>query len=216
MSHFSTAAITVPDGKTIEELLAPYDEELQVEPYKSFLSKKDTGSMAMSVLPTLKGVFEKMIAEADNYKGEARYEFIDKQESEVADALSPLDLLCLAGQVSQYHGGVGGGLEDDRLYYLTTYNPMSKWDWYSVGGRWSGRFDWKDTAALDEVAESLIEDTPFALIVPSGEWHESGSMGWFGSVSDEKPKDEWQGRVREAITPWLNKDATVTILDLHI
>lgn len=25
--------------------------------------------------------------------------------------------------------------------YLSTDNPQSKWDWYSIGGRWQGRFD---------------------------------------------------------------------------
>lgn len=30
--------------------------------------------------------------------------------------------------------------ETDRAYTLSTYNPDSKWDWYQIGGRWSGYF----------------------------------------------------------------------------
>jgi hypothetical protein len=30
--------------------------------------------------------------------------------------------------------------EDGRAYQMSTYNPRAKWDWYSVGGRWTGYF----------------------------------------------------------------------------
>lgn len=33
MSHFSVAVFTRPNGKTVEELLDPYSEELEVAPY---------------------------------------------------------------------------------------------------------------------------------------------------------------------------------------
>lgn len=36
---------------------------------------------------------------------------------------------------------VADALEDGketRIYHWSTYNPQSKWDWYVVGGRWSG------------------------------------------------------------------------------
>jgi hypothetical protein len=35
---------------------------------------------------------------------------------------------------------VGEGGKPDLYYTMTTYNPQSKWDGYSVGGRWSGYF----------------------------------------------------------------------------
>lgn len=31
--------------------------------------------------------------------------------------------------------------ETDRLYSDSTYNPESKWDWWVIGGRWSGYFN---------------------------------------------------------------------------
>lgn len=30
--------------------------------------------------------------------------------------------------------------EDGRAYTMSTYNPKSKWDWYQIGGRWTGYF----------------------------------------------------------------------------
>jgi hypothetical protein len=33
--------------------------------------------------------------------------------------------------------------EDGRAYTMSTYNPDSKWDWYAIGGRWTGYFPYK-------------------------------------------------------------------------
>ena len=38
------------------------------------------------------------------------------------------------------------GLDEEGVYRLTTYNPNSKWDWYEVGGRWTGYFKLKAEA----------------------------------------------------------------------
>jgi len=36
--------------------------------------------------------------------------------------------------------------QGDKLGYMCTYNPSSKWDWYSLGGRWTGFFKVKPGA----------------------------------------------------------------------
>jgi hypothetical protein len=36
--------------------------------------------------------------------------------------------------------------ETGRAYTVSTYNPESKWDWYQVGGRWTGYFKVKSIA----------------------------------------------------------------------
>ena len=46
--------------------------------------------------------------------------------------------------------------EDGNI--LTAYNPESKWDWWVVGGRWSGMLDGKDQAQLKEIPEPLLVD----------------------------------------------------------
>jgi len=33
--------------------------------------------------------------------------------------------------------------KDGRAYTMTTYNPKSKWDWWQIGGRWTGQFPYK-------------------------------------------------------------------------
>jgi hypothetical protein len=36
--------------------------------------------------------------------------------------------------------GSESGLDENGLYYMSSYNPDSKWDWWQIGGRWSGLF----------------------------------------------------------------------------
>lgn len=39
--------------------------------------------------------------------------------------------------------GCKGGIDGKGLYQLSRDNPNSKWDWYQLGGRWSGYFTLK-------------------------------------------------------------------------
>jgi hypothetical protein len=57
--------------------------------------------------------------------------------------------------------------DDGKWYEYTTYNPDSKWDWYSLGGRWSGFFKMK------------------AGITPV-----TGRPGVFGNVPEEDYSDQ--------------------------
>ena len=53
----------------------------------------------------------------------------------------------------------------------------------------------------------------FALLTKEGEWLESGSMGWWGMVSDEQPdydKKFWE--VVEALEP----SQRIFVVDCHI
>lgn len=40
--------------------------------------------------------------------------------------------------------------DEDGLFRWSTYNPKSKWDWYSVGGRWQGYFVTRKAGLLGE------------------------------------------------------------------
>lgn len=96
--HFSVFVTSEvePTKEIIAELLAPYDENISVDPYwveEDFIpdSTKD-----MTV--------------------EERYEYF---QSDFIDD-------------DHYK------LEDGIIYRSTTYNPLSKWDWWEIGGRWEG------------------------------------------------------------------------------
>ena len=117
--------------------------------------------------------------------------------------------------------------KDENL--LSSYNPDSKWDWYSIGGRWSGFLPLKE---LDENGEHLTaneayfneidweymfkeEYLPFCFINEDGEWFEKGEMGWWGVTFDEKPEDTWKIIFSDYLKE-VDPDCLVTVVDFHI
>lgn len=59
--------------------------------------------------------------------------------------------------------------------------------------------------------------TTFAVLDENGEWHEPGTMGWFG-CSSAKPDDEnaWNENYYEAFIKNLDPDTQITVVDCHI
>jgi len=165
------------------------------------------------------------------------------------------------------------------------YNPDSKWDWYQIGGRWTGfysdynpatdpknievcdlcegtgmRDDWawidadgvhyKDdwakqckgcnscqgtgksvkwptswensehdvlpvSAVLDMMNREKDPKEPvFAVVTPDGEWIESGSMGWWGIISDEKDENTWGEEFKNILEKY--SDCIAVVVDCHI
>ena len=113
MSHFTVAVFT--DGtKTVDELLAPFDENISVEPYiyktkaQIIEDAKEKKERYLKDLPSNVPNWMKAYIDAETDEELYQAEF-DEDE--------------------QY---------DEEGNELSTYNPNSKWDWYSIGGRWKG------------------------------------------------------------------------------
>ena len=122
---------------------------------------------------------------------------------------------------------------------MSTYNPKSKWDWYTVGGRWKGSvMNWTDTVehpakvitptwtqeawtekvgGADVVQKKDLQEFSgtFAFLGADGEWHERGRMGWFGMVADEQPTDEWDATLKQLVEDVADEDWLV-VVDVHI
>ena len=45
--------------------------------------------------------------------------------------------------------------EQDRAYTWSTYSPDSKWDWYQIGGRWSGYFPVKQPIVSEDLGDLI-------------------------------------------------------------
>jgi len=109
MTHFTVLVRFEGDldhaESLISNMLAPYDENLQVPRYKNYLDKDDLARMQKHYnITDLKRLVRKM----KDWSGET------------------------------------GGIDSKGIFHWSTYNPKSKWDWYSIGGRWSGKFQLKD------------------------------------------------------------------------
>lgn len=120
--------------------------------------------------------------------------------------------------------------EDGKFGYY--HNPNSKWDWYQLGGRWSGLIKLKDGAnglvgesgtfnnptGIDQAKKSditnLDELSTFAVL-KDGEWFEKGEMGWWGMVSNPKDDEEWETQFKSLLSS-LSEDTLISIYDCHI
>lgn len=221
MSHYTVAVFHRKD-QSIEDLLAPYDENKPVEPYIRFTRD-----------------------EAIDY---ARHNFTgygDKSDDE-----------CWQAVAYDYDDRT-----DDMGNIYSTYNPQSKWDWYSVGGRWSGEFIpsdearvkdidfipdkdkydeaykfWKDNVDGDgddrifkreyyinryctaEIFASISAGfSTYAVITPDGEWHAPGEMGWFGcSTESDEDYMDWEMHYKERFIDSADPEWILTIVDCHI
>lgn len=115
--------------------------------------------------------------------------------------------------------------------YKTTYNPKSKWDWWSYGGRWNGalkgkveddgdggfNFDpqYRQLSNNYSVMNEIVDDfLPFAIITPDGEWYEKGEMGWWGIVSDEK--EDWKDIGKGVLDKYRDDQHVICLLNMHI
>ena len=229
MSHFLLAVLH-EDWQGVDELLAPYSEELRIP-------------------PTLKYTRE----EAIRYAKEHYKEYRDKSDEECWTMMAD------------------GYTTDEKGNIYTTYNPQAKWDWYEIGGRWSGYLRVNDqhvnTARVAEIDFSIDEDvyrkslrfwdvvvdhapeesderysslfgenyyrdyygdretfarrqTMFithAVITPNGIWHERGEVGWFG-LSGETPDKaaDWDEHYLERFIKDADPNLMMTLIDCHI
>lgn len=107
MSHYAVLVI-YNDGQNFDKLLAPYNENLEVEPYLKY-----------TVDEAIAYIKEHYVPYNDYLKEYADRHLID-----------------------WFAENYGLLIKQGGLY--STYNPNSKWDWYSIGGRFDGDLDLTD------------------------------------------------------------------------
>ena len=137
MSHYSVAVITDKDT-TVEELLAPYDENISVEK-RLLYTREDLIRNARSHLdrfynaryiPYKNDPEGFLKTECDGDKGSQLY----KYTMSFMDRYNETDEQLLQRELEYYDEDMKD--EDGNVY--TVRNPDSKWDWYAIGGRFNG------------------------------------------------------------------------------
>ena len=114
MTHFTVLVRYEGDIADAEAkiggMLAPFDENKQVPRYKLRMKKK-------SVQHAL--------------------EYFNKKRGMSSSGVTVGETELTPEEIKEYEGAEGG--KDGRGYfYWSTYNKLSKWDWYEIGGRWQG------------------------------------------------------------------------------
>ena len=221
MSHFTVYVFSKDNGNDIEDLLAPYDENIEMSPYVKY-TKAQAIAKVRKDLEDYKHswIYEEYLRNPEAYreKHKNNKDHLNYIENEYPKRLKWTDEECYE-DMAQY--ARADGMVDDEGNLLSTYNPKSKWDWYVIGGRWSGNLKMKDGKEVDDALVSEIDwdktDIPFAFITPDGEWYERGEMGWWACVSNEKEPADWEDEFKIAVKEFSKDDKIcVTLVDCHI
>ena len=98
-----------------------------------------------------------------------------------------------------------------------THNHEAQWDWYEIGGRWSGWLRLKDGRRADSALAGEIDwpqMPPPVAMVGEGAFQAVGVIGLFGYV-DHSRDDEWDARFRSLVAG-VPAETAVTVVDCHI
>ena len=117
MSHFAVMVI----GKDPEKQLKPYDENIQMPP----TCKEQVEQEEMVRF------FTHYSEEEQKKKGEQGTKIIFTPE-----AFEEM----YRKKGNNWNGNTWRKHTDGTWWEYSTYNPQSKWDWYQLGGRWSGAY----------------------------------------------------------------------------
>ena len=138
MSHYTVAVFT-KEGQSLEELMEPFYEGIEVEPY---IAK--TKQEIIQEAKELKEGISKRLEENKLEPSDWQQEILDcKTDEEFYQANIYED--------EEY---------DEEGNRLSIYNPDLKWDWYEVGGRWSNMLTTIDGEKVDECLVKDLNLTP--------------------------------------------------------
>jgi len=145
MSHYTVMLKLKMEGsltgieRAIEEVLEPYSENIEVEEYP------DENYTMEKIIKDIEEVIEKVT-------GNECPGYLKKYKEE--ETLKLLRDVAFTNKLEGYESVLkryrkelnekfidswcGKEIREDGKIY-TTYNPDSKWDWFSIGGRWEGQ-----------------------------------------------------------------------------
>lgn len=223
-----TVGVILNGSQSLEEILAPFDENIKVPHYitkqeiideqrKSFERYRDTTYAEYLKNP------EEYIKNHSNHESHIKYlteDFPKKFDWSDEDF---------------YKEGLAY-YDEDRVQpdgsVCDTHNPNSKWDWYQIGGRWSGKLKIKydevgeeedytsDWAKIKHIDFSPDEDgEPFctyAVITANGQWHSPGEMHWFSSSETDDEWEDWEKNYVDRFIKTADPEWEFCLVDLHI
>lgn len=96
--------------------------------------------------------------------------------------------------------------------YKSTYNPKSRWDWWTINGRFAG---WDDgDQYIIKVTDLPPDWDVWAIVTEDGTWHESGQMGYWAMSTDNKEPRDWDAERFEIVSGHTN--CWACLIDAHI
>lgn len=151
MSHFVVAVIS--DGsKNLEDILAPY-EEMSVDRYVKYTKEQAIEKERNNLKKYMEGYYyQEYLKDPEKYIAECKNEGHAEYIQGIANKLETWTDEDFYKEAIKYEEDEDVG-PDGEIY--STYNPKSKWDWYDVGGRWSGMLPLKQENPVVKEAEGV-------------------------------------------------------------
>lgn len=131
MSHYAVL-VTGTNEDIVDYLLEPFIEEVdENSPYaeKDYWLERDEQKVATWLDETIKQYEENRELYAQDPKNQKWWENAVKELKRIRN------LKTLKGKLKAIQEREGGSMDEKGLYWL--YNPNCKWDWWTVGGRFS-------------------------------------------------------------------------------
>jgi hypothetical protein len=147
MSHFIVAVFT-KEGQTVEELLAPYQENNMGDCPKEYLEFYDVEEEYRNKYEN-EGIEKVKLPDGrllSSWESGAReYENLEKVKVPFKETYETFE------QFMEEWAGYKKDEETGKYGYWE--NPNAKWDWWVVGGRWSGLLKLKDEATTGQMGD---------------------------------------------------------------
>ena len=173
------------------------------------------------------GDVDKLVSKAlapfsENLKVPPRRSYLEKHQITLMAEhynLEKHDLHVLAKHMEEWSGNPGG-VDRKGLYETTTWNPDGRWDWYEIGGRWSGYIKDAERNVINVRAllssEHLKDHLPCYVVTPAGVWLERERFfpdGFLSGQIERKADDQWLQEIRRALERCANCRAVC--VDIH-
>ena len=230
MSHFIVAVIHAED-EPLEELLAPYDECLEMEPYIEITRQEAIDYMKKNYPKKYK---------TDQERLEFMYRGRDVDEDgnilSTANPEARWDWWVVGGRWKNYLRVKGGQVDsapikdvdfslDQKAYeqalrfwsVVVDHEPISEDIEGEYKDFWGPQYYVDTYGTKENYAKQCAQFSTWAVITPDGEWHECGQMGWFGLSSETKEtRDDWYDNYYDRFIANIDPELWITIVDCHI
>lgn len=183
MSHYSVMVLT-DENTQVDELLAPFDEEIIVEPYIKMTKQQIIEEQKKEIEDyRTTGCYAKYLENPELYKEKHKNnpEHLNYVENIFPKKLSFTDEELYQDYIQYY--GADEITEDGSI--ISTYNPKSKWDWYVEGGRFSNMLKLKEDGSL--VNSAYAREIDFSVIQ---EDYNNAIRFWEVYVEGQEPQTE--------------------------
>jgi hypothetical protein len=208
----------------IADLIAPYDENLVVEPYQETCwcvgwQAQQESREAAGDINAIRNRFQRdeerlhpqdLTAE----DRDAVSAYFAARDARWATYIAPYDAARQAALAVHPLRDAPNPTCDDcggTGMRTTTYNPSSKWDWWVIGGRWDGDYT-ADRRNVFPLTDMVPGWSVFAIVTPDGQYHAEADMGWWAITTNENPA--WTALQYEIASAF--PDHTGVVTDWHI